>query len=40
MEPPETQDYSYLAIRHANGYVSVYGHLSEIMVGEYDFVKE
>ena len=40
LEPPLTQDYSYLAIRHANGYVTVYGHLSEVMVEEYDFIKE
>ena len=38
VEPPVSQDYSYLAIRHANWYVTVYGHLSEVMVEEYDFV--
>ena len=40
IEPPETPDYSYLAIKHSDWYVSVYWHLSEISVREYDFVKQ
>ena len=37
---PESPDYSFLSIKHANGYVTVYGHLSEILVDEFDYVKK
>ncbi|NRH21162.1 peptidoglycan DD-metalloendopeptidase family protein [Candidatus Gracilibacteria bacterium] len=37
--PPLPGGYSYLAIKHRDGYVSVYGHLSEINVEKYEFVK-
>lgn len=40
LEPPTSQDYSYLAIRHANWYITVYGHLNEIFIEKYDFVKK
>lgn len=36
--PPVPGGYSYLAIKHRDGYVSVYGHLSEIKVEKYEFV--
>ncbi len=36
--PPAPWGYSYLALRHPDGYVSVYGHLSEISVLPYQFV--
>ena len=39
IEPPKTPDYSYMAIKHSDWYVTVYGHLSDILVQEYDFVK-
>lgn len=37
--PPTPGWYSYLAIKHRDGYVSVYGHLSEINVEKYEFVR-
>ena len=36
-EPREGQ-YAYLAIKHANGIITVYGHVSEILVQPFDFV--
>ncbi len=38
--PPAPGGYSYLALKHPNGYVTVYGHLSEILVTPYKFVKK
>lgn len=40
IEPPDSPDYSYMAIKHYDWYVTVYWHLSEILVKEYDFVKK
>jgi murein DD-endopeptidase MepM/ murein hydrolase activator NlpD len=37
---PKPGGYSYLAIKHKNGFVTVYGHLSEIKVAKYDFLKK
>lgn len=37
---PLSQDYAFLAIKHADGYVSVYGHVNEILVEENDIVKK
>ncbi len=39
IEPPVTNDYSYVAIKHGSDMVTVYGHLSEIKKELYDFVK-
>lgn len=36
--PPVEWGYSYLALRHPDGYVTVYGHLSEISVLPHQFV--
>lgn len=36
--PPTEWGYSYLALRHPDGYVTVYGHLSEINVLPYQFI--
>jgi len=38
--PPTTTDYAYFAIKHSNWYVTVYGHVSDILVKEFDFVRE
>jgi len=38
--PPKTTDYAYFAIKHSNWYVTVYGHVSEIFVKEFDFVRQ
>ncbi len=35
---PSPGGYSYLAMKHADGLVTVYGHLSEVLVGKYEFV--
>lgn len=37
--PPESEEYAYVALKHANWYVTVYGHINEISVEKYDFVK-
>ena len=36
---PTTEEYSYVALKHSNGFVSVYGHVNEILVEKYDFIK-
>ena len=36
--PPVTWGYSYIALRHPDGYITVYGHLSEVDVLPYQFV--
>lgn len=38
--PPVEGWYSYMAIKHPNGYFTVYGHLSQILVKPYQFVEE
>ncbi|MDP2090291.1 MAG: peptidoglycan DD-metalloendopeptidase family protein [Candidatus Gracilibacteria bacterium] len=40
IEKPLTNDYSYVAIKHYNGYITVYGHLNEVNVEQFDFVKK
>jgi murein DD-endopeptidase MepM/ murein hydrolase activator NlpD len=37
--PPTPGGYSYLVLKHRDGYMTVYGHLSEISVKQYDFVR-
>lgn len=37
--PPDTNDYAYIALKHSNWYVTVYGHVSEVLVWELDFVE-
>lgn len=36
---PKTEEYAYIALKHSNGYVTVYGHVSEVLVEKYDFIK-
>ena len=40
IESPDTPDYAFVAIKHADGFTTVYGHLSEISVQELDFVEK
>ncbi|MDD5376856.1 MAG: peptidoglycan DD-metalloendopeptidase family protein [Candidatus Gracilibacteria bacterium] len=35
---PTPGGYGYIALKHANGFVSVYGHISEVLVNKFDFV--
>lgn len=37
--PPSPGGYSYLALKHRDGYMTVYGHLSETLVAEWQFVQ-
>ena len=39
LNEPKVGEYSFLALKHAEGYVTVYGHLNEINVQEFDFVR-
>lgn len=39
LNPPTTSDYSFMALKHANGYVTVFWHLSQIEVEPFDFVR-
>ncbi|NUJ98201.1 peptidoglycan DD-metalloendopeptidase family protein [Candidatus Gracilibacteria bacterium] len=38
INPPDTQDYAFLALKHPDGFVTVYGHVNEVFVKENDFV--
>lgn len=40
MLPPVEWGYSYLALKHPGWYTTVYGHLSEILVKPYQFVRK
>lgn len=39
IQEPNSPNYSYLALKHANWFVTVYWHLSNVLVQKYDFVK-
>ena len=39
LNPPTPYNYSYLALKHPDGYVTVYGHLSETFVSRFEFVQ-
>lgn len=39
INPPTTKDYAFIALKHADGYVTVYWHISEVDVKVGDFVK-
>ena len=38
IQQPTLTGYGYVALKHANGFVSVYGHVSEVLVNRFDFV--
>jgi len=38
LKEPNSPDYAFLALKHANWFVTVYGHVSKINVDKYDFV--
>lgn len=40
LNPPDTENYAYVAIKHSDWFVTVYGHLNEVFVKQYDYVKE
>lgn len=40
LQPPVSTGYAYVALKHSDGLVSLYGHISESLVGRYDFVKK
>ena len=40
VQPPVNTGYAYIAIKHTDGLVSLYGHVSEVNVELYDFVKK
>lgn len=39
LQPPVNTGYAYVALKHSDGLVSLYGHISESKVWKYDFVK-
>ncbi len=38
VQEPAPGRYGYIALKHANGFVTVYGHISEVLVKKFDFV--
>lgn len=40
LNPANSDAYSYVAIKHSDWFVTVYWHLSDVLVRQYDFVKE
>lgn len=40
IQPPVDPWYAYFAVKHPDGLVSLYGHVSEILVEKYDYVKK
>ena len=39
IQPPINTGYAYVALKHSDGLVTLYGHVSKVDVGLYDFVK-
>lgn len=39
IEEPDSPDYAFVALKHADWFVSVYWHVSEVLVNQYDIVK-
>lgn len=40
IQDPVNAGYAYVALKHSDGLVTLYGHVSEVMVEKYDFVKK
>lgn len=40
LNPPVDTGYAYVALKHADGYVTVYGHVSKVYFGQYRFIKK
>jgi len=40
VEPPVSDGYAFVAIKHPEGFVSVYWHVSQVAVEQFDFVKK
>jgi murein DD-endopeptidase MepM/ murein hydrolase activator NlpD len=38
--PPDSEDYAYVALKHYDWYMTVYWHVSDVLVKEFDFVKK
>jgi murein DD-endopeptidase MepM/ murein hydrolase activator NlpD len=38
IQPPNTEDYAYVALKHYDWYMTIYGHISDIFVDEFDYV--
>ncbi|MFB0964789.1 MAG: M23 family metallopeptidase, partial [Patescibacteria group bacterium] len=39
VNPPVEGGYGYVALKHTNGFLTVYGHVSEVMAERFQFVK-
>jgi murein DD-endopeptidase MepM/ murein hydrolase activator NlpD len=40
IQPPVNTGYAYIALKHSDSLVTLYGHISNSEVGRYDFVKK
>lgn len=40
LKKPDSQDYAYIALKHYNWYLTVYWHVSEILVDEFEYVEK
>ncbi len=39
IKKPEDESYAYIALKHSNWFVTVYGHINKALVDKYDYVK-
>lgn len=39
VKKPTDEWYAYVVLKHASGFVTVYGHVNEVLVNQYDFIK-
>lgn len=39
VKEPTDEWYAYAVLKHANGFVTVYGHINEVLFKQYDFIK-